>query len=209
MGFVLVFRRYAPFSKFGFGFEGDNRTAASVSMQATARTIGIVPFGPGHIGSLASSSSGTEFLGGGAWLRGVLGKHMSSVTSTETNKQTGPNFVSFTASTAGSNPMMGVVAPAIDTFIDFRAQWMPGSVHFVGAVRGDNFPNAEVFVLDQNGRGCLLFDGRTSGGQNTGPMTRLAGGHAKQVLGTFAISMSLTAAGVFLAPGTQRPITKM
>jgi hypothetical protein len=42
MNFVLVFRRYAPFAKFGFGFEGDQRTGPSISLLATARTIGIV-----------------------------------------------------------------------------------------------------------------------------------------------------------------------
>src|SRR5438067_2540399 len=53
--------------------------------------------------------------------------------------------------------------PTIDTFVDFRAEWSGTGVRFVGVVRGDDFPNAEVFVLDSRGTGCLLFDGRTTG----------------------------------------------
>jgi hypothetical protein len=52
MGFFLVFRRYAPF---GFGFEGDHRSGPSVSMRATARTIGTVPFDRGCVGSMAAN----------------------------------------------------------------------------------------------------------------------------------------------------------
>lgn len=41
--YSLVVRRYAPFESFGGGFEGDNRQF-SVSMAATARTVGVVLF---------------------------------------------------------------------------------------------------------------------------------------------------------------------
>jgi hypothetical protein len=42
--YFLVVRRYAPFSSFDGGFEGDSRTEATVNPMATARTIGVVAF---------------------------------------------------------------------------------------------------------------------------------------------------------------------
>jgi hypothetical protein len=208
MSFLLVFRRYAPFNKFGFGFEGDHRSGPSVSMHATARTIGIVPFANGKIGSIKGESSGTQYMGGGDWLRQVLGRHWSSVVSTVTRQHASMNSIRFSASTAGANPMLKG-APDIDTYVDFNATWQGSGVRLNGAIRGDNFPNAEVFVIDAKGTGCLLFDGRTTGGQNTGPMTRLAGAHNSQLLGQFSCAMPLSPAGLFIHAKNSGVITKM
>jgi len=43
MAFTFVFRRHAPFATFGLEFEGDHRTGPSMSLAATARTLGCVP----------------------------------------------------------------------------------------------------------------------------------------------------------------------
>jgi len=118
------------------------------------------------------------------------------------------NSISFSASTAGANPMIPG-APDVDTFVDFRAEWVGTGLRFQGNLRGDDFPNAEVFVLDSKGQGCLLFDGRTTGGQNTGPMTRLAGAHQSQRLGSFHCAMPISSPGTFLAPRNICPMTKM
>jgi hypothetical protein len=208
MGFILVFRRYAPFSKFGFGFEGDNRTGPSVSMEATARTIGLVPFERGSVGSIHAESSGTEFLGLGAWVRKLAGKRKSKVSCSISNKIMSKNSLSFTASTAGANPMVPG-APDIDTFVDFGVEWIGKGLRFRGSVRGDDFPNAEVFVLDSKGFGCLLFDGRTTGGQDTGPLTRLAGPHESQNLGSFSCAVTLSPGGIFLSSKLSCPSTTM
>ncbi len=208
MGFFLIFRRYAPFAKFGFGFEGDHRKGPSVSMQATARTIGIVPFENGKIGLVTANSSGTHYNGGGDWLRKLAGNPMSKGSSSKSNKAVARNSISFTSSTAGANPMIPY-SPDIDTIIDFRADWTGTGVRFFGSARGDDFPNAEIFVLDSKGQGCLLFDGRTTGGQDTGPITRLAGAHQSQRLGSFHCAIPLSPAGTFLGPKTSCPVTKM
>lgn len=209
MGIVLVFRRYAPFPSFGFGFEGDNRTGPSVSMHATARTSGMVPFERGNIGSIAAESSGTEFVGLGKWIRKVAGRHYSNVVCAVTNKVTTHNFVAFTASTAGGNPMVPLVAPDIDTFVDLRVDWIGSSLRVQGTIRGDDFPNAEVFLIDMNGTGCLVFDGRTTGGQSMGPITRLAGGHESQRLGNFNVTTGISPADTFVHPRTICPRTAM
>src|SRR5262249_403323 len=88
----------------------------------------------------------------------------------------------------------------IDTFVDVTAEWIANSLRIQGAVRGDDFPNAEVFVLDANGVGCMLFDGRTTGGRDSGPFTRLAGEHAEQRLGSFYWTMGLLRDGIFRGP---------
>jgi hypothetical protein len=178
-------------------------------MQATARTIGFVPFERGSIGTLGTWSSGTQFSGGGDWLRKLLGRHYSKMSCTLSNKMISTNSISLTASTAGSNPMFLGVAPDIDTFVDFRAEWIGTGVRFTGVLRGDDFPNAELFVLDSRGVGCLLFDGRTTGGEETGPITRLAGAHASQRLGTFNCAIPLSPQGTFLRAKLSCPVTQM
>ena len=133
---------------------------------------------------------------------------MSKVTSQLTNANTSRTSVRLTASTAGANPMLPG-APTIATYVDFSVEWIASSIRFQGVVRGDDFPNAEVFVLDSAGVGCLLFDGRTTGGKNTGPITRLPGAHAAQRLGTFFCTTGVSPTDLFSAPKTTCPITKM
>ncbi len=191
MAYTLVFRRYAPFTTFGGGFEGDVRTGPSTSPSASSRTIGTVPFDPSGPGILVGSSSGTAYGSGP--------KKYSKVTVKLVNKPAVPNELNFTASTAGANPMVPG-APDIDTFVDIKVAFGGSLMRFSGAVRGDNFPNAEVLVFDDAGTGALLFDYRTSGGRNTGPFTRLMGDGAGQTLGSFGpIAIPIDGGGNFMA----------
>ncbi len=196
MPYTLIFRRYAPFATFGGGFEGDNRSGASTSLKATARTIGAVEFAPESVGNVKACSSGTAYLGAGAAVAEALGRHYSKVTSSVAVATRTLDKVRFTAQTAGANPMVPG-APEIDTFVDFEAVFRGNAIEFSGAVRGDNFPNAEVFVRDDAGNAVMLLDFATSGGQDTGPMTRLAGAHGDQTIGTFKYRVGLDAAGRF------------
>ncbi len=196
MAYTLVFRRYAPFASFA-GFEGDVRTEPSTSMDATARTIGTVPFAPGQVGTVSKGSSGTQITMFGGAVARLIGTRHSNVASSVTVQTATIDSVRFTALTSGANPMFGPAAPAIDTFIDVHAVFRGAVLELSGTVRGDNFPNAEVFVLDEKGNGTLLFSLKTDGGQNTGPFTRLWGEHAKQVLGTFRLAIPVDAAGLF------------
>lgn len=188
MSNYLFVRRYAPFATFGGGFEGDNRTGASTSPVATARTIGVVEFGPTGVTALVGFSTGSTFEGAGPWLAEKIGRHFSKVKSEVTGLAVSPRTLGFTVQTAGANPLVPVVAPDIDTFVDFNVSFGENTRYW-GTVRGDSFPNAEVFVVDEAGREILLFDFRTGGGRNTGPMTRLAGAHARQTLGSFDVTI--------------------
>jgi hypothetical protein len=214
MSFLLVFRRYAPFDVFGMGFEGDHRSGPSVSLASTARTIGIVEFIRGDILSFRSFSSGTRFVGslatdaffmGGFNILMLRGQKFSNVTKTLTRMVT-PDSIGLSASTAGANPLVPG-APDIDTFVDFNVQWLGANLVMQGRVRGDDFPNAEVFVLDSTGTACLLFDGRTTKDKDVGPMTELAGSHETQTLGGYFAAMKLTSGGDFTAGRTSCPIT--
>lgn len=204
----MVFRRYAPFEQFGGGFEGDNRSGPSTDLSATARTTGKVPFDKQGVGMITGISSGTQFVGAGSTVGKILGKHTSAVSASLASSSKIKNGVSLVAYTAGANPMVPG-APEIDTFVDFTAEWIGSSLRLSGAVRGDNFPNCEVFVVDDAGTSCLLFDGRTNGGQTTGPMTRLVGKNESQSLGGFNLVTGLSKSGNFAAPRTSCPISQM
>jgi hypothetical protein len=195
MGYALVFRRYAPFESFGFGFEGDNRSAPSTCLTATARTIGMVAFSPGHVHLIRPGSSGTYFVGAGARIRQLLGRHCSKVTSSVTVSTMSIDCLRFTAQTAGANPM--VPAPTIDTLVDIAVTFRRGMLAIEGSVRGDDFPNAEVFIVDSCLSACLLYAFETNAGRNTGPFTRLWGDHREQRLGEFCHRIATDEVGRF------------
>ena len=225
--YILVFRRYAPFDTFGLGFEGDNfdgkRDGPIASLneeEATGRTTGIIVFDRKSVGNPTAYSSGSRYTGFGTGFRDLVGKHLATVSSQISSRKIFENKVSFTASTAGSNPFFnqeattapdvggyrnphsshssGVnhIAPDIDTYIDFKAEWLTtkaNHIKFSGAIRGDTFPDLEVFILDTNNEGIILFDGRTTGGRNTGPFTRLAGSNEEKELGEFSQVVEVSA----------------
>jgi hypothetical protein len=59
------------------------------------------------------------------------------------------------------------------------------------------FPNCEVFVLDAKANGEMLFDYRTAGGQNTGPVRLIGRGNTS--LGTFNDTAAVNGE-IFVAP---------
>jgi hypothetical protein len=196
MIYGLFFRRYAPFDTFGGGFEGDHRTAASTRLTDTARTVGALNFAPGNVGNMRGESSGTTFAGLGAYVERLLGRHFSKVTSSVSVSTRSLDCLRFTAQTAGANPMVPG-APAIDTFLDMTVLFRKQALVLEGTLRGDSFPNAEVFVTDARGQSVLLLAYATDAGRNTGPMTRLAGDHSEQRLGSFHRRIALTRLGLF------------
>jgi hypothetical protein len=200
MSLKLVFRRYAPFKTFGGGFEGDDRTEASTDPAASARTIGVVAFDMSGVQSSAGSSSGSTFKGLGAWVERRIGRAESKVLCSLSNVTRSASQISFIAQTAGANPLVPG-APRIITIVKLSASWTGNALRVSGAVLGDNFPNAEVILYDGANHGRLLFDFHTTGGQTTGPFTRLPstpGGHDSQQLGQFSTTIGMNARGEFI-----------
>jgi hypothetical protein len=210
--FLFWFRRYAPFDKFGgatgFEFEGDHREGPSTSPSATSRTYACLFVNRSEVLYGFSGSSGTRFLGYSAWTGGLLGiRMMMEVINKDTKgafayadvsldvaEHNASNYVSFTASTAGANPLVPG-SPDIDTIV--KASFFfnhPKTLVVQGEVFGDNFPNLEIF-LSSRSLSWLLLDFRTTGWQDTGPITRLLGSHDDQSLGKFSASLPLNDKG--------------
>jgi hypothetical protein len=191
--FALWFRRYAPFASFGVPpFKGDNR-GPSTDPSASSRTFGCVGFTPQQVLDSRQGSSGTEF--DLPLLRRLHARSGVSLTTARTRLQ-GPMLIEFEAHCAGSNPLMPG-SPDIDTFVTARVDsGMARLLRMQLTVRGDNFPNLEVFVQClRSGHTALLIDGRTTGGRHTGPLTRLWGAKAAQELARATVSLPLDAQG--------------
>lgn len=212
--YILFFRRYVPFGRFGrvqpytlgFGgyFEGDDR-GVSTSLKATSRTYCTVYFNRfGPVYDFAASS-GTAFH---SVLFGVI-RGMADVKHAVTRTTlTGPDLFEFEASSSGRDPLTPI-APNIDTFVKARVDF--GSLNFLrisGQVRGDDFPNLEVFLVDPSRKTALLVDGRTDGGRNTGPLFHLWGSGSGVVLAGFNASLPLDKKGYFFGSSTC-PITEI
>lgn len=110
--FGLHFRRYAPFSTFGFGFEGDNR-GPSTSLKATSRTYGCVMFNKVEVFYWFGGTSGTHRS---TLLFGEIIGHSKVRMSVTTIPSTRAGQVIFKASTAGNMPLLPKT-PDIDTSV--------------------------------------------------------------------------------------------
>jgi hypothetical protein len=208
--FLFHFRRYAPFKKVGgatgFAFEGDDR-GPSTSSTATSRTYGCLFVNRSEVLYGFSGTSGTRFLGYSDWTGGLLGiRILMDVVNADTKgvigfadvplrvkEQNAANLVAFEASTAGANPLVPG-SPDIDTIVKAKFFFHPKTVIVEGEVFGDDFPNLEVFVTSRS-KSAMLLDFRTTGGQETGPVTRLNGSHSDQSLGKFSVALPLNDKG--------------
>jgi len=216
--FGLYFRRYAPFDTFAGAdlmgrSEGDHRTSASTSLQATSRTFGILMFNrTGYLNKSFAGTSGTtthfEALG---FISYGDGYGIADVSIVVLNTFTIPDYFGFVAHTAGGYPLApAAITPNIDTFIvaqvDFR---QPGFMRVTLEAFGDNFPNLEVFIrCYRSGRSALLIDGRTKGDRDTGPYLNLWGSHRDHSLAKIVSALSLDDKGeLATAINTVTPVT--
>lgn len=192
----LWFRRYAPFATFGnigIGeFEGDTRAQASGSISDTSRTYGCVLFNSSQAVRAYGGSSGTVLFGAlGGSIHG-----MATVKTVFRRILSKTGAVEFSASTEGGNPLVPG-APEIDTMVTAKIDFStPNRMAISGEVFGDNFPNLEVFVYCYRSRtSAILVDGRTTGGRDSGPGSRLFGSHTTHRIAKFDASLSLDGSG--------------
>lgn len=181
----LFMRRYAPFKTFGGGFEGDFRDGPSTEMSGESRTVGIAMFGPNGVESYTGHSDGSAWSPGADIATKRHKRTYGEVKTTVSKRKVNGRTISFTMHTEGANPLVPG-APDIDTFVDLEVSF-DASLRFKGRVRGDAFPNAEIFVAERSGRAIPLFDFRTGHGRNVGPFTRLFGSGSDNVLGSFDV----------------------
>jgi LysM repeat protein len=232
--YSLYVRRYAPFGSFGGGFDGDGRdystslaaTARTVGVVTFSRKPGTDLAATGH-------SSGSSWVGPWEIRKKYpllsVGRHIGQVRVTVSKVAVSENKISFTLYTEGNMPLKDIMlhekiagavdklnnalrpnsphpqgTPDIDTFVDFSATFSADKAVFEGVVRGDGFPNAEVFVLDAASKPVGLLDYRTRSGI-AGPYYRLFGAHAGNRLATFRREVDLRPDGSFGANASQPP----
>ncbi len=230
----LMIRRYAPFESFGGGFEGDNRQF-STKAEVTSRTIGVVTFTPDGSTKPDGKgrSSGSAWVGPWAIRQGdkSVKTSVGDVRVTITNISTTSAGTAFTVQTSGNLPLKDVLLPKsvattvdkanhlirpksarpegtpdIDTYLDFKVQASAGALDVQGVLRGDSFPNCEVFLLDAKGVAFPLLDYQTSGGAG-GPI-RLVVGHKDTQRASFpSRRVPLQPDGDFAPPAGQQPVT--
>ena len=191
----LWFRRYAPFATFGNigigSFEGDTRTQASGAIGDTSRTYGCVLFNRSEAVRAYAGSSGTVLFG-------LLGGSIHGMAKVKIAfaKKPSSGAIEFSAATEGGNPLVPG-APDIDTYVNVKASFStPGQLNISGDVLGDNFPNLEVFLYCYRSKlSAILVDGRTTGGRDSGPGSRLFGTHATHRIAKFDVSLPIDGTG--------------
>jgi hypothetical protein len=177
--YALVCRRYAPFETFGVAFpyglgrfEGDNR-GPSTSLKDSSRIYQVIFFNRYGLVYDYAGTSGTAY-NSAVW--GKIVGHAKISSTVVRGTLSGPDLFGFEASNAGGNPLVKP-APDINTLLRARIDFgLPGKLRVQCDVFGDNFPNLEVFLTSpKSDLTALLIDGRTTGGRNFGPQTRLWG----------------------------------
>ena len=231
--YTLVVRRYAPFESFGGGFEGDNRQF-STSMTAKARTVGVVVFSRDRVIEFRERlqqrlvlcrTLGRPQKSPPRRYRYARRSSQSACHWSVQRTWQGP----FTVETSGNLPMKDVMlygpiagaidrvnawvrpkspspqgSPNIDTFLDVAVTVAGGYMTVEGVLRGDSFPNAEVFLLDSATRQNVapLLDYQTNGGV-AGPL-RLVLSHPQTCRAEFRKRIRLQSDGSF-GPGSDGP----
>jgi hypothetical protein len=224
--YSLYVRRYSPFRSFGGGFEGDNRGfTTDLHVTSRTVGVATFSPRSGAPVAFAGYSTGSSWVGPGEVRKshrlGSIGLHVGQVRVTILNGLCLPNGVSFTLHTEGNLPLKDIFfhriiadgadklnsklrpgsprpqgTPDIDTFVDFKATFSGDKALFEGVVRGDGFPNAEVFMLDTSLQVVALLDYRTKSGA-AGPLHRLFGSHASNRLASFRLEIELKPDGSF------------
>jgi hypothetical protein len=233
--YTLYVRRYAPFRSFGGGFEGDSRPfSTSPDATARTVGVVTFGIGAGAVMASRGFSSGSSWVGPWevrkSYPLGSITQHGGKVRATMLDVLANRISLSFTLYTEGNLPLKDILfhksiadgidrlnqavrpnsrhpqgTPDIDTFLDFKAMVSGKRILFEGTVRGDGFPNAEVFLVDGRSQALALFDYRTKSNE-AGPLHRLFGANAGNRLGTFRREVEILADGSF-GPGHGGPPT--
>jgi RHS repeat-associated protein len=165
----LYIRSFAPWASFGGGFRGDNR-GFTTDLRATSRMWGRVTVNlqTGVVSAPAAGSSGTTCAGPPcSWFRNQ--EKVADVTISVVSTTEGASTITL----AGANPL---VAGAPDIDLSLTLQLRPGGF-ISGTLRGDAFPNPEVFAVGASGPKMLLTY-QTLGGPLTGPALYLPGANS-------------------------------
>ncbi len=172
--FSVTVRRFAPFGTFGGGFEGDAKSRGitgwlhdgfggfSTSPSVTSRTSLTLSVDGSAITPEAHANASHHFL---------LGDGLANVSISNSSTPASSSDGNIDASSAGSNPLIPLIAPDIDTHLRVTYDSNGRSLTLAGSVSGDIFPNAEVFVSDRAGNREMLGTFQTPLQELQGPVS--------------------------------------
>lgn len=213
-------RRFAPFHSFGGGYEGDAASRGlgeegsgghTTALDATSRTSASVEIAGSTALPFAEANATSHPLYGTA----TAGVEKELTFSAQSDREgqfellsagsmplTLSNVLNIdTQGPFAAPPLFAPVAPDIDTGLNLRYAMDGDDLVLEGAVWGDRFPSAEVFLTDPQGASVMLleFDADAWSGP-MGPYTHLFGsGSPKSPLGTFRATVPVDESGGFLA----------
>lgn len=186
---MLFIRSYAPFKTFGLGFHGDGR-GPTTAKTATSRIWTAIAFGPkeGRAKVIDRASSGTKHI----WIEGV---RYAQPGVNLTARRNGENLL-LVVHMAGANPMLEPASPDIDVHLTLSVGITGGILALSGSMKGDGFPNAEVFIADRIDTRRMLLTYATTADRDIGPMTRLWGDNKREMV-SICLAFALNEDGTF------------
>jgi len=186
----MMVRRFAPFESFGGGFEGDAKSrhipavndgtgGFTTDPNATSRTsltIGVegqvITQPTGH-----ADPSRHPLLGEG---RAKVRTASTSVPASSTDGQLDAQSAASMPLTLSNGHLSFIPwAPDIDSDAELTYEQKPHSLEVAGAVWGDRFPNAELFLSDRSEASVMLGTFQSQAGAVGGPLLELFGAGAR------------------------------
>ena len=191
VGFSMTLRRFAPFESFGGGFQGDAKSrhipaanegtgGFSTDPNATSRTSLTIAVE----GQVITQPAGHADLS----RHPLLGEGRAKVRTTSTSVPASSTDGELDAQSAAAMPLtlanghLSFVpwAPDIDSDVELTYEQKPHALEVAGAVWGDRFPNAELFLSDRSQTSVMVGTFQTEAGA-AGPLLELFGAGARVV----------------------------
>ena len=166
--YLVYFGSYAPLSG---GFEGDTTDPEVGHRIGVAARVWLVR---GEVRLTKPTYSGTEHHSTGITEKGQLRARLR-------NRMRLPNGLKFSIHLSGSNPV-GPGSPDIDLTLDMKLWKSEGAIVAPSSLRGDEFPNTEVFIEDETGRAEVFLTFETQTGRFS-PFRRIWGEGRSQMKG--------------------------
>jgi hypothetical protein len=190
----FITRSYAPFEEFGpifARYKGDNRTN-TLDRGASYRTLVSIK----HDTELKT----TESFGGISYTKSVDGKKYSiSPTYVDNRTKKGSNFID--VHSFGNNKAE-IGSWDIDQFTKLNVN-IEGDIssshilHIQGTISGDDFPNQESIIYDNEGNTLWLGKFETNRGPGIGPLLNLAGSGESDIQIKIDIKIQVNEDGIF------------
>ncbi len=151
--YSLELRSFAPFEKFGHGYDGDKR-GFSLASNSSSRIHAVTQIDP-HNASASTLQVHSDVTKGPRFFVGAQGEGRSNSVGNVTSSAV-PLGAQYQIHASGSNPLIKG-APDIDIHADVTVtQPTPGAIKISATLTGDKFPASELVIRDPSGQGLFL-----------------------------------------------------